>query len=432
MPKFCIKSLFFLLLAISQGWAFAQTPKSVGLSLDELIIEALQSYPSVLSKRATQDGAKTDLTAAKLRFLPTPSISTQRNQVAYDGQPSSNLPATAFTISQPIFMGGGLVAGFNKADARLNVADYALLETREDISRRLINTYAEWVKAYTKVQALEENLRLHEKFSEMITRRFEAGVSSGSDRDLGTSRLYQARAELDTQLSLESTALTSISEMVGYPVSRADLIKNLAEHVKLPKRSEGISRALANSVSIQRTKHEAEVAEEEAKEIRAQAMPQVSLQAQRQIGNAYLPGAPGYNMVGVVVQYTPGGGLSSIAASSAAFDRARAATIQVDAIKRDLTDRLNADYNEYEFSQLKMESLKHSSNLAGDISASYDRQYLVGKKSWLDLMNAVRERAQTRQALADAQGSLLASSRRLSVYIEGTARFDVTPDPVKK
>jgi adhesin transport system outer membrane protein len=104
----------------------------------------------------------------------------------------------------------------------------------------------------------------------------------------------------------------------------------------------------------------------------------------------------------------------------------------VDSIKRDLTDRLNADYNEYEFSQLKMESLKQSVNLTNDISASYDRQYLVGKKSWLDLMNAVRERAQTRQALADAQGSLLASSRRLLVYIDGTARFDITPDLPKK
>jgi adhesin transport system outer membrane protein len=427
-----MKFLFSMLILGLSSLVFAQSQKASGISLDELLIEALQSYPSILSKRATQDGAKSDLTAAKLRFLPTPSVSTQRNQVSYDGQPSSNLPATAFTISQPLFMGGGLVAGFNKADARLNVADYALLETREDISKRLINTYAEWVKAYTKVVALEENLRLHEKFSEMITRRFEAGVSSGSDRDLGVSRLYQAKAELDTQLSLEGTALTSISELVGFPVSRADLIKNLAQHVKLPKRSDGIAKAISNSVSIQRMKHEAEVADQEAKEIRAQALPQVSLQAQRQIGNAYLPGAPGYNMVGLVVQYAPGGGLSSIASSSAAFDRSRAATIQVDSIKRDLTDRLNADYNEYEFSQLKMESLKQSVNLTNDISASYDRQYLVGKKSWLDLMNAVRERAQTRQALADAQGSLLASSRRLLVYIDGTARFDITPDLPKK
>ena len=52
------------------------------------------------------------------------------------------------------------------------------------------------------------------------------------------------------------------------------------------------------------------------------------------------------------------------------------------------------------------------------------RQYLVGRKSWLDLMNAVRERAQTKVQLADAEGSLVAASRRLMVYIDGTQQFE--------
>jgi hypothetical protein len=48
---------------------------------------------------------------------------------------------------------------------------------------------------------------------------------------------------------------------------------------------------------------------------------------------------------------------------------------------------------------------------------------LVGKKSWLDLMNAIRERAQTRVSLADADGGLLGSSHRLAIYINGTQQF---------
>jgi adhesin transport system outer membrane protein len=202
------------------------------------------------------------------------------------------------------------------------------------------------------------------------------------------------------------------------------LIGKVDLRVKVPQKAEGIQRGLLNSVAIQRYKFEAEAADAEAKEIRAQALPQVSFQAQRQVGNAYLPGAPGFDMYGLVVSYAPGGGLSSIASSSAALDRARAATMQVEAAKRDLTDKLNAEYNEHDFAILKKESLQRSVDLSGDISASYDRQFLVGKKSWLDLMNAVRERAQTRLQLADADGSLVASSRRLLVYVNGTQQFD--------
>lgn len=409
--------LLLAMLTLSFGEGSAAT-------LDVLIRQGLVSYPSVLARQASRDAAQTDLTAAKLKFLPNPSVSTQRNQVAYSGQPASRQPATNITINQPLFLDGGIIAGYNKADARLSAADYALLETREDISRRIINAYTEWLKAWFKIQAFEDSVRLHEKFAGMISRRFEQGVASGADKDLGISRLMQANADLETQRSLEQTALTSLSELVGEPIARKDLINSLAKHVAIPRRADGIAKAQAQSVTVQRTKFEAEAAEQEAKEIRGQALPQLSFQAQRQIGNAYVPGAQGYESYGLVLTYAPGGGLSSIAGASAAFERAKSARFQIDTAKRELTDRLNADYNEYEFALLKKESLQRSVGLTSEIASSYDRQYLVGRKSWLDLMNSVREQAQTKVQLADAEGSLVGASRRLMVYIDGTQQFE--------
>lgn len=417
-----LRGLVGICLGVMSATAGART-------LEDLLFQAMQSYPTILARQATKDAAQTDLTAAKLKFLPNPSFNTQRNQVAYSGQPVSNQPATSITISQPLWMGGSLIAGYNKADAKLSAADYGLLETREDVSKRLINAYTEWVKAYLKIVALEENVRLHERFVEMISRRSDSGVASGADRDLGVSRLMQARAELDTQRSLEGTSLTSISELIGEPVNRPDLVASIAKPLSVPKRKEGLEIAAHTNPTIHRLKYEAEAAEQEAKEIRAQALPQVSFQAQRQVGNAILPGAQGYDLYGLVVTYAPGGGLASIATASAAFKRAEAARMQVDTAKRELNDRLNADYNEYEFALLKKENLQRSAGLTGDIAASYDRQYLVGRKSWLDLMNSVREQAQTKVQLADAEGSLLGASRRLMVYIEGTSPFDTNTPP---
>lgn len=419
--KLCIVGLS---LSLVHGLVMART-------LDDLLYSAMQSYPSILSRQAIRDAAQTDVTAAKLRFLPNPSFNTQRNRVQFDGGSSSGqMPSTNVAVSQPLFIDGGIIAGYNKADAKLSAADFAVLETREDVSKRLINTYAEWVKAWLKIQAYEESVRLHERFASMITRRYDQGVASGSDRDLGVSRLSQAIADLDTQRSQEQTALTGLSELVGEPITRADLIKNIAKQAALPKRADGIARAQQQSVTVQRNKFEAEAAEQEAKEVRAQGLPQLSLQAQRQIGNAYFPGAQGFNSVGLVVSYSPGGGLSSIASASAAMDRARAATIQVETTKRELGERLSADYNEYEFSLLKKSSLQNATNLTSDIASSYDRQYLVGRKSWLDLMNSVREQTQTKAQLAEVEGSLLAASRRLLIYIDGTMPFDTPSNAV--
>ena len=398
---------------------------SNAISLDDLIRQSLASYPSILSRQASREAAQTDVTAAKLKFLPNPSFNTQRNTVRFDGASNAGqLPATNMAVSQPLFLDGGIIAGYNKADARLSAADYSVLEAREEIGKRLINVYAEWFKAWLKTKALEDSVRLHEKFVGMISRRYEQGVASGVDKDLGVSRLAQAKADLDSQRSIEETSLASLSELVGEPIKRKDLVNHTAKHAKVVSRVEGISRAQAQSVTMQRYKYEAEAAEQEAKEIRAQALPQLAIQAQRQVGNAYYPGAQGFNSVGLVVNYTPGGGLSNAVGASAAFERANAARLQVEVAKRDLNDRLNADYNEYEFSLLKKQNLEQSANLSGNIAASYDRQFLVGRKSWLDLMNAVRENAQTKVQLADAEGSLIASSYRLMIYIDGTKQFE--------
>jgi adhesin transport system outer membrane protein len=211
--------------------------------------------------------------------------------------------------------------------------------------------------------------------------------------------------------------------LVGQSILRQQLAPKLAKHVTIPNRQAGISISLDRSIAMQRVKFEADAAKAESKEIQAQSLPQVSFQAQRQIGNAYYPGAQGFNAYGLVMSYTPGGGLSSFAATSAARERARSAAIQSETVKRDLIDKLNYEYNEYEFALLKKESLQRAVTLSGDVSASYDRQYLVGRKNWLDLMNAVRESAQTKIQLADAEGSLIGASRRLLVYIKGTEQF---------
>jgi adhesin transport system outer membrane protein len=414
----------FTLAGIFALTSFGATAQTSAITLEYLIQEALVSYPTILSKQASKDAAKSDLTASKLRFLPNPSFNTQNNQVSFDGGVNTGyMPSTNVTVSQPLWMGGSLLAGLSKSDARLNAADFALLEARQDISNRLITVYVEWLRTYLKIQALEENVRLHERLVDLISKRYREGVASGVDRDLGMSRLHQARAELESQRSIEQSTLTTISELVGQSILRQQLTSKPAKPVAIPNRQTGISVALDRSAAMKRVKFEVDASNAEAKEIQAQSLPQVSFQAQRQVGNAYYPGAPGFNAYGLVMSYTPGGGLSSFAATSAARDRARSAALQAETVKRDLTDKLNSEYNEYEFALLKKDNLQRAVTLSGDISSSYDRQYLVGRKNWLDLMNAVRESAQTKIQLADAEGSLIGASRRIHVYINGTEQF---------
>jgi len=408
---------------------FLGSPSLSAKTLEDLLYLALQSYPTILAQMKNKEAADTEKTASILRFLPNPSFNSQQNQVNYAGKPTRSQPAMNFSVSQPLFYGGALVAGYNKADAKLNAADYGVLEQRLDVSRKLVTSYAEWLRAYLKIVALEESLKLHERFVELITHRVQTGIAPESDRDLGVSRLLQVRADLDTQISMERSSLTSLSQLVGEGLKRTDLAESIATPSKLPEREETIDIATYTNPTIHRLSYEADAAEEEAKEARGRALPQLSFHAEHQQNNAIIPGAPSYDAYGLVVAYNPDGGFASVASASAAFTRAEAARTQVETSRRDLLDRLNADFNEYEFSRLKKESLNRSVDLSGEISASYDRQYLVGRKSWLDVMNMVRERTQNRLQLADADGGLIGASHRLALYVDGTSSYDEPPKP---
>lgn len=55
------------------------------------------------------------------------------------------------------------------------------------------------------------------------------------------------------------------------------------------------------------------------------------------------------------------------------------------------------------------------------MTPSYDRQFLAGRKSCLDVMNAARELAQTESQLADLQSTQVVVTWRLTILTRGVA-----------
>ena len=63
----------------------------------------------------------------------------------------------------------------------------------------------------------------------------------------------------------------------------------------------------------------------------------------------------------------------------------------------------------------RLVSLEKSVAGSDKVLESYQRQFQAGRKSWLDLLNAVRELAQNQYALADARASMVAAMNRLQI-----------------
>ena len=384
--------------------------------VDDLIDDAFQNYPGIKSKQMTQKSAEKEVLAAKLNFLPAVTISAQPATFRYgDTVSSSNRksdPVTTIVVKQPL-LGGGLYSRLQMTKAKKGMADWMVEEARRDVAVRVVNAYAQWYTAHKKLQAANESVIAHQKFTELITRRMHSGVSTQSDVNQSLSRLGQAQAEQANYRSAEFSSLVTLNQLVGRQLNRDMLSQNITADTQLP--NDIIAQALAVSPTIHRLEYAAQAAEHQAGVTKAQAYPAISLKAERTINSVSMKNAPTVDTVGIVAEYSSGNGFASLVQGSAASDQYRAALLDIDTARRDLVVQINQDVSEYEFAKARRESLARTVALTQEVSESYDRLFRVGKKSWLDLLNAVRERTQTLTSLADVEATLLATNRRLKI-----------------
>ena len=392
-----------LMTGVNTAWADA---------LDDLIYSADSTHPSIASKNMLKKSAESDLKAAKLSFLPSVGISTEPLTKAFGGGDSGSKSYGSISLTQPIF-GGGIYSNYKIAKEKLNIAQWAVLEQKNAIALQVVNAYVAWFNASKKFEAAKENVGLYENFTRMMKNRVAAGVSAENDSTLSSARLSQAQSDLAGYQAAEYQALINLNQLVGKNLNRNDLLGKALLATIVP--DEVIQRVLSVSPTLKKLEASVTLAEKEADYVMSQAYPQVSLQAKRLFADSVVNGASP-NSISLIVSYSSGNGFSSLAKGSAANSRIDAAKLDIESAKKDIVVRVNQEITDYKFAQIRNSSLKLNSNLTRSISESYGRLYIVGKKSWLDLMNAVREGMQTKLNLADVESTLLGSARRLKVY----------------
>jgi adhesin transport system outer membrane protein len=76
------------------------------------------------------------------------------------------------------------------------------------------------------------------------------------------------------------------------------------------------------------------------------------------------------------------------------------------------------DREEFLNAYAQISALEKSVSGSDMVLASFERQFQANRKTWLDLLNQVRELAQNEYALVDAQASLVGSRLRLEINMD--------------
>ncbi len=400
------------LFLVATGSANAADSEASRLTIEKAIAQAVRNHPGIAAAHAEQKAAQAEVSAARGQYWPTPSIQL----IQHKGE-----SATVLTVQQPLWAGGRLDAGLAAAESRADSAQVSITDTQYALALRVTSAWAVWMQSRGRAEALAGGVELLTVYAQSVGRRIVSGASAEVDRELVAARLAQMQGDLAAARSAERSALARLAQLVGQPLRSADMDTTLASATSAESPSPNLdtllAQAMASSAALRRLEADIEAAGHEAQAKRAALWPALSLRAQHQRGNSAATGiAANDSRIMLALEYTPGAGLSASAQVDAAEARRIGLRETLEAARRDLADKVATDYEELVSSHERRRQLQRTIDASAEVLASYDRLFIAGKRSWLDVINAARELVQARTALADIEAQRMAARTRLRLH----------------
>jgi len=414
--------------------AALSSPHQATLSLDQFITLAIQTHPSVASKRAGLNAAEAEIQAARYQYYPTPSLQLRQNR---------NELATVLALQQPLWAGGRIDAGLDAASARSKAARASIHEAQTALALRATTVWQAWQQARGRSAAGVVGIDLLNGYAQSVARRIQAGAAGESDRALVDARLAQAQGDLAAARASERASLAQLAQMVGRRLRSQDLMDVASGGSE--RIDPGFSgdqalaletllvQALRVSPALQRARAEIESADHDITQKRAAQWPTLNLRAEHQRGNGTASTlVPNETRLLLVLDYTPGAGLSASANADAASARLIGLQDNLDATQRELIEKVSADFEEHQSSVSRLADLQRTLKASADVLASYERLFIAGKRGWLEVLNAAREITQAHTALADVQALRQASATRLRLHAGELLEADAASLPASE
>ncbi len=370
--------------------------------LSGLLDLAMLRHPTILQARNQAKASGFDLEAAKWGRFPT---------VTSDLRSDTSYVQSVAKLEQPLWAGGRIEGRIDVGQANLKAAQASVQEAELNALTQVGNSFFEVLRLTDRLQTAQENIKEHQRLHDLINRRVQAEISPPADLTLAQARLQQAFTEqLQIQRQLES-AKFSLSQWAG-PLSGPLKEPSHIAYQRLLSDASVVERAQKVSAQRQRLQAQIESAQAQMQVAKAQGLPTVVA------GYQYITAGPmalglerGSTYIGL--QFQPGAGLSALSGIQSAISKKEAAEQELAALDRSLENQVKTLYSDIDVLGAQLKPAQSLKDDTAELVESYLRQYQIGRKNWLDVLNALREKTQAIYNLADVRYGLLQSQVKL-------------------
>jgi adhesin transport system outer membrane protein len=399
----------------------AAVPVQAGSMIDLLNL-TFQGNPALRSQAQLVQASQAEIRGANWQFFPTPSVSVEQVNASQNDSSYNSKDGRVLTLrlQQPLWTGGRLTAGVGRAEAGMAAAQAQMEETRQQLALRTIQAWGEWKAGQQKLAALRGSVQTHQRLVALIQRRIDGGVSALADEVLAQGRLEQTLADAMAAQSQLTAALAKLESLTGqrvadeqvgaYSVSAVEPVGQLAPL---------LDNAWMNSPTAMKLRAQVRQQELDVEIRKAQLLPEVYARAEHQQGSFTSFGPSSANRFFIGLSATPGAGLSALSGVDAAVARLQSFQSELDATRRSLIEQVSLEHVSALTQAQRRVSLRSGLSSTQAMVDSWDRQFLAGRKTWVEVMNAARELAQAQTVLAEVEVGYVVATWRLAVLAEG-------------
>ena len=389
----------------------AQSNQQQKPDLGALMEIATTEHPMVRARRADVEVANSERKGAAWQYWPTPSINFQRPDKVLI--PGSDRSVQIINIRQPLWSGGRLDAQLMQAEARIRIAMASSQEAKREIAFELLQTFGDAYIAHSKIKATSASLEVHQDLMKKIQRRTSEGLSVASDTQLAHTRLQGVMADLlHIQNSLD-ISFNKLNSLVNRSIDNRPLIfpgfKFKNEDLNY------FDKAFLFDPTLERLNAEAAEIKAQIQIHQSSLWPEIYANISSRRGD--VTGSASQVLIGVESKL--GGGLSNLTAIEAVKKKLIGKYEEIENRKRRLSEQISADQkliaSLHERAKAYAQALKSSQ----EVAQSWNRQFLAGKKTSQDIMNAAKETSQTEIQMLESLGSAAVAEWRLGILING-------------
>ncbi len=403
--------------------AAALSVSASGMSLEEAVAHTLDTNPEIRAAINEHASRKYEVRQARASYLPNLSLD------AGYGQEVRNAPATGgedvdltrrelgLSASQLLFDGFAATSEVNRQKSRVESAGYEIKATAERLALRTSSVYLDVMRHAALLDLARDTLWEHQNIHDQMKLRYKTGVGSKADFDQIEARLALANANMIVAQNNFADTQSQFHRLTGmYPtletLAKPEISKSLPASREL-----ALEAALQTHPVLLAANADMSAARQQYKAAASGYYPRITLEADKRwddnIGG--IEGEDEDLIVAVRLTYDIfRGGADRARRKQTAYLVEESKDIRNNS-RRQIIESLNLSWNSFEAITTQLQFLNKHVDAAVSTREAYKKQFNIGRRTLLDLLNTENEVTESKRALINAEyDQLFAHYRVLS------------------